>query len=209
LTIWRYADARRSRSARGQNLRPPGPQPKVGPARTSGQRDGLTKAQAERELRRLREADHVAPPSATALVSMQEAGADLRQRLEIKGRKKSHRMTVAADLRNHIVPFFGTRELRTITPDDIERYIVIKKRNGLAIKTIRNHVNTMHSAFEIAVRRGWCPSNPVSSQTDRCSSAPRRGSASSSSQSSNSCCPRRIQMTRSGALSQRSTSRPR
>ena len=31
----------------------------------------------------------------------------------------------------------------------------------LAIKTIRNHVNTMHSIFEIAMRRGWCQRNPV------------------------------------------------
>jgi integrase len=92
---------------------------------------------------------------------MEEAGADLRRRLEIKGRKKSHRMTVEADLRNHIVPFFGRLELHAITPDDIERYIVVKRRDGLAIKTIRNHVNTMHSVFEIGLRRGWCAVNPV------------------------------------------------
>ncbi len=92
---------------------------------------------------------------------MSEAGADLTRRLELKGRKKSHRMTVDADLRNHIVPFFSGLELRAITPDDIERYIVVKQREGLAIKTIRNHVNTMHSVFEIGLRRGWCAVNPV------------------------------------------------
>ena len=134
---------------------------KVGPARTPGEKDGLTKAQAEQAFRKMRETESARRSIGTVRVTMEEAGADLRRRLEIKNRKKSHRMTVEADLRNHITPFFGTRELHTITPDDIERYIVIKQRDGLAIKTVRNHVNTMHSVFDIGVRRGWCPSNPV------------------------------------------------
>ena len=91
---------------------------------------------------------------------MDEAGAELCRRLELKGRKKSHRLTVASDLRNHIVPFFGDRTLDRITPDDIERYIAVKQRT-LAIKTIRNHIVTMHSVFEVGLRKGWCQSNPV------------------------------------------------
>lgn len=135
-------------------------QRKVGPARTPGEQDGLTKSQAEREFRLLRGAD-LSSPGATGRITIEEAAANLTRQLEIKGRKKSHRMTVASDLRNHIVPFFETTPLRAITAEDIERYIVAKQREGLAIKTIRNHVNTVHSIFEIGVRRGWCPVNPV------------------------------------------------
>ncbi len=91
---------------------------------------------------------------------MEEAGNELCQRLELKGRKKSHRMTVASDLRNHIAPFFTGKTIDRITPEDIERYIRAK-RTTLAIKTIRNHVNTMHSAFDLGVRKGWCQTNPV------------------------------------------------
>ncbi len=135
-------------------------QRKVGPARTEGRADGLTKAQAERELARLRDGELPETPQSRARVTMQEAGDELSRRLELKGRRKSHRMTVESDLRNHIVPFFGAMTLNKVTPDDIERYVTTKQR-VLAIKTVRNHIGTMHSAFEIAVRKGWCDRNPV------------------------------------------------
>jgi integrase len=93
-------------------------------------------------------------------VTLAEAGEELKRRLEIRGRKKSHRLTVASDLRNHIVPFFDGQVLRRIGPQDIERYIATKLQT-LAPKTVRNHLNTMHSLFEIGQRLGWCTRNPV------------------------------------------------
>jgi integrase len=47
-----------------------------------------------------------------------------------------------------------------IEPRDVERYIAAKLRT-LAPKTVRNHLNTMHSLFEIGQRLGWCVGNPV------------------------------------------------
>lgn len=132
---------------------------KVGPARTESHADGLTKTQAERALRRMRELD--APRVADdRRVTMEEAGAEFCRRLELRGRKKSHRLTVAADLRNHIAPFFAGQTLDRIRPEDIERYATAKGAT-LAPKTIRNHVNTIHSVFELGLRRHWCNSNPV------------------------------------------------
>jgi len=107
----------------------------------------------------MREADRPVIPEGKR-VTVQEAGDELCRRLELRGRKKSHRMTVASDLRNHIVPFFQGQALDRIQPEDIERY-VRAKRSTLSIKTIRNHVNTIHSMFELGVRRGWCQINPV------------------------------------------------
>ncbi len=69
-------------------------------------------------------------------------------------------MTVASDLRNHIAPFFGSLTIDRIKPEDIERYVAAK-RQALAVKTIRNHIGTMHSVFEVGLRRGWCEGNPV------------------------------------------------
>jgi integrase len=161
---------------------------KVGPARTPGERDGLTKAQAEERFRKMRNADR--PRPAGERVTMQEAGEELGRRLEMRGRKKSHRLTVASDLKNHIVPFFAGRELDGIDPHEIERYIATKLRpletkttkvakkadsskaptgsrgsgqvqDKLAAKTVRNHLNTMHSVFELGMRLGWCQRNPV------------------------------------------------
>jgi integrase len=131
---------------------------KVGPARTPGERDGLTKSQAEERFRKMRDAER--PRTTTERVTMTEAGEELSRRLEIRGRKKSHRMTVASDLRNHIAPFFGGTELDKIEPRDIERYIALKLKT-LAPKTVRNHLNTMHSVFELGMRMGWCQRNPV------------------------------------------------
>jgi integrase len=131
---------------------------KVGQARTPGERDGLTKAQAEQRLRTMRNAEQ--PRTRTERVTIAEAGEELRRRLEIRGRRKSHRLTVESDLRNHITPFFAGKELDSVTPRDIERYIAVKLAT-LAPKTVRNHLNTMHSLFDIGLRLGWCHSNPV------------------------------------------------
>jgi integrase len=55
-------------------------------------------------------------------------------------------------------PFFDSKTLAKITPQEIERYVVVKRKT-LAIKTVRNHLNTMHSVFELGLRRKWCQSN--------------------------------------------------
>jgi integrase len=131
---------------------------KVGPARTEHERDGLTRTQAEARFRKMRESTRT--PAPAARMTMQEAGAELCRRLELRGRKKSHRLTVAADLRNHIAPFFAGKELARVDPEDIERYIATKLKT-LSPKTVRNHVNTMHSIFDIGMRLDWCQRNPV------------------------------------------------
>lgn len=137
-------------------------QRRIGPARTPSLSDGLTRSEAEKRLRALRTTDGGATAAAdTGRVTFDVAGEALAASLKIKQRKKSHQMTVASDLRNHIVPFFGSKSLDKITAEDIERYVVVKQAEGLAVKTIRNHINTMHSVFDIGVRRGWCVTNPV------------------------------------------------
>jgi integrase len=135
-------------------------QRKVGAVRTEGRSDGLTKAQAERVLRRMREIESPRSAPDGQRRTIGEAGKDFCQRLELKGRRKSHRLTVASDLANHISPFFAGKTLDRIRPEDIERYVAAKRKT-LAVKTIRNHVNTMHSVFELGLRKGWCEMNPV------------------------------------------------
>jgi integrase len=106
---------------------------------------------------------NVEQPSETSRgdrVTIAEAGEELGRRLEVRGRKKSHRLTVASDLRNHIDPFLAAKPLEQIEPRDIERYIALKLRT-LSPKTVRNHLGTMHSVFELGLRMGWCERNPV------------------------------------------------
>lgn len=130
----------------------------VGPARTPGERDGLTKSQAEAAFRKMREAQR--PRVSSERVTILEAGEELCRRLALRGRKKSHRLTVASDLKNHIAPFFAGKELARIEPRDVERYIAAKLKT-LSPKTVRNHLGTMHSVFELGMRVGWCERNPV------------------------------------------------
>jgi integrase len=132
---------------------------KVGPARSPGERNGLTKTQAEARFRKMREATRPAAVAAER-VTIADAGRELRRRLEIRGRTKSHRLTTDSDLRNHIEPFFGTTPLDRIEPADIERYIATKLATHKP-KTVRNHLNTMNSLFDIGMRLDWCRRNPV------------------------------------------------
>ena len=131
---------------------------KVGPARTPGERDGLTKAQAEERFRKMREAERPAHQRRARDDGRGRRGALAPPR--DPRAQEVHRLTVASDLRNHIAPFFGGKELDKIEPRDIERYIAVKLKT-LAPKTVRNHLNTMHSVFEIGLRMGWCQRNPV------------------------------------------------
>jgi integrase len=144
---WYGADGRKTRR-------------KVGPARSPGERDGLTKAQAEERFRRMRNVDRPSGGRNSERTTMAEAGEELSRRLEVRGRKKSHRLTVASDLRNHIAPFFAGKPLDEIEPQDVERYIALKLRT-LSPKTVRNHLGTMHSVFELGLRMGWGQRNPV------------------------------------------------
>jgi len=130
----------------------------IGRARTPGERDGLTKLQAEEAFRRLR-ADELLVARRVERVTMLEAGEVLSARLAVRGRKRSHRLTVASDLRNHIVPFFAGNELARITARDVERYVAVKQRS-LATKTVRNHLGTMHSVFRARAAPGLVQLQP-------------------------------------------------
>lgn len=132
----------------------------LGPVRTAGKADGLTKSQAEERLRELRAESGLAVVGEARRVTVETAGAEYCRRLAVNNAKKSYRLTQAADLRNHLVPFFGSKTLDKIQVKDVERYIAAKQ-SQLSLKTIRNHVNTLHSIFDLGIKQGWCATNPV------------------------------------------------
>ena len=87
---------------------------KLGPKRASGTRDGLTRAQAERELRRLM--DEIAEEPLVEELSLEEAGRRHVDRLVLLGRKRSTLMDYRSTLRVHLVPFFGDARSRRSRP---------------------------------------------------------------------------------------------
>ena len=143
---------------------------KLGPCRRPGTRDGLTRAQAEARLRALMTETLV--PASTERLTFEEAGRRYVRHLEeVMQRKPSTIQDYRIIVGRHLGPYFGSTEIARITPGDVATYIGAKRRAGLAIKTITNHLNFAHGVFAFAIRRGWVVRNPVA-MTDRPPSPP-------------------------------------
>lgn len=132
---------------------------KLGAARAPGTRQGLTKAQAEAELRRRIEAVE-APATGDGRLAVGEAGDRMVASLEARGRKASTLAAHESALRAHLVPFFGAKPLARIETVDVEAFIA-SLAGRYAPKTIRNYLGTLHSIFEFARIRP----NPVGDAT--------------------------------------------
>lgn len=134
---------------------------KLGPKRQRGSRDGLTAAQAERQLQRRMDSERAVLRSRLSLCDV--AGRYLEHLEHVLERKATTLGDYRSMLHKHMEPFFGERPVEKIGPDWISRYIATKKREGLATKTITNHLAFLHGLFSFALKRGWAPSNPVAS----------------------------------------------
>ncbi len=136
---------------------------KIGKVRSIGERDGLTRTQAEREFRRLQEQEeHTPRPRHDAETPTVDTIADsLRERLELRGRSKSYRENCEYMQRVHISPFMGDRRATEITTDDVEALTRALLKKGLAPKTVRNMLGFLHAIFEHGIDRRWLRENPV------------------------------------------------
>jgi integrase len=129
----------------------------LGPVRLPGTATGMTRKQAERRLRELMD-DVQVTTDVELTVAM--AGQALLEQLEAKGRAKSHLQTVESHLRVHIAPFFKEKPIDRVTHSDVTRFLVALRRKDLKPKTARNVLSTLHSLFELALRRRWVSANP-------------------------------------------------
>jgi integrase len=133
---------------------------KIGVKRSPGSADGLTRAQAEKELRKRIERDVIV--SGAARRTLEEAGDTYVDHLEhVMERKRSTIQDYRGHLRRHLVPFFGDRPIDRIDPAQVAQYLKRKRSDGLSSKTVQNHLNFLHGIFSFAVKRGWAHSNPV------------------------------------------------
>ena len=136
---------------------------KIGKVRQRGQSDGITKAEAERGLRRLVEAETRRPASSAAERprSVDEVADTLRGRLAIEGARLSYRQNCESTQRIHISPAIGKRRVDRVTKADVERLARSMLERGLAPKTVRNVMTFLHSVFALAMESEWAASNPV------------------------------------------------
>ena len=145
---------------------------KVGPIRTPGEADGLTRLQAERQFRRMQEAEeHTPRPEPGAYVpTVDELATSLRERLELRGTRKSYREACEYMQRVHIAPHLGDRKITDVSTADVEAFGRTLLKEGLAPKSVRNMLGFLHAVFEHAIDRGWVRENPA-----RRAEKPRRG----------------------------------
>src|SRR4029079_12567868 len=64
-------------------------------------------------------------------------------------------------LRVHLAPTFGTRTLADISVEEIDAWITAEIGAGSAAKSVINYLALLQAIFTHAVKRGWCPDNPV------------------------------------------------
>ena len=135
-------------------------QPKLGLKRTPGNADGLTRTQAERELRRRLDATLVVAQGQRRTIG--EAGeAHIAHLQNVMERKRTTIADYRGYLRRHLAPFFGDRPMDRIDAAKVEAYPHAKRRDGLSPKTVQNHLNFLHGVFAFSIRRGWATANPV------------------------------------------------
>lgn len=120
-------------------------------------REGLSKKQAEEKLREMiiTEAERVLARRASG-GEVQVLGAALVARLEAKGRKASHIESVHYHLVKHINPLLGDLDAGDVLASDVQKLVARMVRDGLAPKTIRNVIGTLHAVLAVGVK-----DNPV------------------------------------------------
>jgi integrase len=136
---------------------------RLGLKRQPGSREGLTRVQAERELRRRMDADAVVTARGQRR-TVAEAGSEYVDHLEhVMERKRTTIQDYRGYLRGHLEPFFGARPLDRIDERLVASYLKRKREQGLSTKTVQNHLNFLNGLFKFSVKRGWAESNPVAS----------------------------------------------
>lgn len=140
---------------------------KIGPQRKRGTREGLTKAQAEQEMRRLM---RELKPTPQERLTLREVGdayvAHVRDFLE----RKPSTVQDYEGMLNKAERGLPKKTIERYGAADIEGYVAAMRKAGRSPKTISNYLNFLHGLFAFAQKRGWASANPVA-QAER----PRAG----------------------------------
>ena len=134
-------------------------QRRIGVKRTPGERDGLTKKQAEQLLYDLIAAT---TDSADRVIVTVEA---LHNRyIADKGQRLKQTTTVAdynSIVRNHLEPYFGSRSIETLTKKDMRGFVDYLAGRGLKPKTIDNYFTYLAGLLNYAVIEQLIPASPA------------------------------------------------
>lgn len=134
---------------------------RLGMVRPRGTRQGLTRTQAEAELRRLIGAD-VRPTTAggdrRTISDVVEAHLEIKQNAGLKrSTVRGYRSLIDA----HLVPYFGALPVDRITTNDVAALDRALREAGLKPQSRRNVLGLLGAMLTTAKRRGWLAENPV------------------------------------------------
>jgi integrase len=147
---------------------------RVGPMRVEGSRDGLTRSQAEAELRRLIAETKPAQVTTGDALTMAELGRHYLANLERQSRKKATTTAVESILRVWLEPFFAEHDLRRITAQDVQDLMTMMEKGErpgpkakgdrrygrpVGAKSVRNYIGYLSTLLGFAERKGWLPVN--------------------------------------------------
>jgi integrase len=148
--VWfRDADGRQVKTSKAQD------------GRTMREADGWTAKKAERELgARLAEVERErwTKPTRETFAAFAD---EWRRTLPGRNLKRSTVIDYVNTLDKHALPFFGAMPLDAMGPEHFDAYIAKKTDEGLAPKTIANHLATLDVLFKVAKRWRRVRSNPL------------------------------------------------
>jgi integrase len=130
---------------------------RLGPKRRRGIGKGLTRTQAEAELRRLMARHRRPPPRAS--VPFGVAAEQMLAHLEAVGRKASTLGNYRTILRAHLLPRFGEIDVERLRPDQVEAFAAELRHAGKAARSRANTLKLLSQILAYAQRNGWCEEN--------------------------------------------------
>ncbi|PTL55571.1 hypothetical protein C7Y72_18165 [Paraconexibacter algicola] len=135
---------------------------RVGPVRSVGATDGLTRREAESLLRRMIIEEETRPtPTVAGRHTVDDAALALIEHKRVNGVSKSYLGTLSAAHRHHFGPEMGRMVLRRVHRRDVEAMSAQLLEHGLAPKTVANTLKVLHGVFEHAIDLEWTTDNPV------------------------------------------------
>jgi hypothetical protein len=133
---------------------------KLGPKRISGSREGLTRAQAEAEMRRLMQEVTPSAPVRGEALTVAELGRRYVVELDRRGAKKSTMSAIKSGMRAHHEPFFGDRAIGSVSRKDVADFVAVLKGKGLSPKSVQIYTTALATLYRFAIREEWAIVNP-------------------------------------------------
>jgi integrase len=131
---------------------------KIGPKRKPGTREGLTRSQAESELRRLM---REVKPTPQERLTLREVGDAYIAHLRDYLKRKPSTIQDYGIILGKAETGLPKKTVDALDAANVGGYVAAMQAEGLSPKTINNRLNFLHGLFNFAIRRGWAHANPV------------------------------------------------